>query len=84
MIHSAKDDWQSLSSIGELVEPKAKNRAEFIEECKSGALDGVVAAYRTFVSVGITGLIDEELVAVLPKSLKYIIHNGTSSATIKS
>jgi hypothetical protein len=59
------------------VEPKSTTRADFIEECKSGALDGVVAAYRTFESVKVTGRIDEELVAALPKSLKFIAHNGT-------
>ena len=42
----------------------------------SGAFDEVVAAYRTFQSVAITGLIDEELVKILPKSLKFIAHNG--------
>jgi glyoxylate reductase len=35
-----------------------------------------VAAYRTFQSVAITGLIDEDLVSILPKSLKFIAHNG--------
>lgn len=57
--------------------PKATNRTEFVEECKSGALDGVVAVYRTFPSISITGRVDEELVPALPKSLKYICHNGT-------
>lgn len=60
--------------------PTAKNRAEFIEECKSGKLDGVVAAYRTFGSISITGLVDEELVKALPESLKFIAHNGESIA----
>ncbi|KAF2088824.1 hypothetical protein K490DRAFT_55449 [Saccharata proteae CBS 121410] len=72
----AKKTWEELSSIADLVEPQAKNRAEFIEECKSGKFDGVVAAYRTFGSVSITGLIDEEIVKVLPESLKFICHNG--------
>jgi D-3-phosphoglycerate dehydrogenase len=62
--------------LGELVQPTAKNRAEFIQECRDGKLDGVVAAYRTFASAKITGLIDEELVNVLPKSLKYLSHCG--------
>ncbi len=47
-----------------------------MEECRSGVFDDVVAAYRTFQSVAITGLFDEELVSVLPKSLKFIAHNG--------
>lgn len=58
------------------MRPTAKNRAEFIEECKAGKLDGVVAAYRTFGSVAITGLVDEELVNALPESLKFLAHNG--------
>lgn len=59
-----------------MIEPKARSREEFIKECKSGAFNKVVAAYRTFQSVAITGLVDEELVALLPKSLKFIAHNG--------
>jgi len=76
IIDHAHKEGDSLASIADIIEPKSRSREEFLEECKSGALDGIVAAYRTFPSVGITGLIDEELVAVLPKSLKYICHNG--------
>ena len=57
---------------------QAQNRAEFLEECRSGRLDGVVAVYRTFMSVSKTGRFDEELVAALPASLKFICHNGAS------
>jgi hypothetical protein len=42
----------------------------------SGALDGVLVIYRTFESVEITGRFDEELVASLPASVKFICHNG--------
>ncbi len=35
-----------------------------------------MAAYGTFGSFAITVMIDEEVVAVLPKTLKYICHNG--------
>lgn len=77
-IDHAHKTWESLSDVAELVEPKSSNRSEFIEECKSGKLDGVVAAYRTFVSVGITGLWDEELINILPKSMKFVAHNGES------
>ncbi|KAB8232308.1 hypothetical protein ETB97_007014 [Aspergillus alliaceus] len=75
IIH-AHTTWQSLNDIAELVSPTATNRADFIQECKDGKLDGVVAAYRTFDSVTITGLVDEELVNVLPSSLKYLAHCG--------
>ncbi|CAI7637273.1 unnamed protein product [Penicillium pancosmium] len=75
-IAHAQRSWEALSELGELVQPNSKNRAEFLQECRDGKLDGVVAAYRTFASAKITGLIDEELVNVLPKSLKYLSHCG--------
>ncbi|MCJ1483528.1 hypothetical protein MMC06_003696 [Schaereria dolodes] len=73
---TAQEAFESLSSIATIVTPKATNRAEFIKECKSGAFDGVVAVYRTFSSVDITGRFDEELVSSLPKGLKFVCHNG--------
>ncbi|KAL4808282.1 D-isomer specific 2-hydroxyacid dehydrogenase [Aspergillus unguis] len=72
----AHSTWNSLSSIAELVEPTATNRADFIAECKSGKLDGVVVAYRTFDSVTITGMFDDELVNALPSSMQYLAHCG--------
>ncbi|KAJ9320207.1 hypothetical protein DTO027B5_5203 [Paecilomyces variotii] len=75
-IDHAHESWSSLGKIADLIKPAATNRTEFIQECKDGKFDGVVAAYRTFPSVDITGLIDEELVAVLPKSLTYLAHCG--------
>ncbi|KAF7118175.1 hypothetical protein CNMCM5793_007576 [Aspergillus hiratsukae] len=75
IIHAHKT-WESLAEIAELVTPAATNRAEFLEECRSGKLDGVVAAYRTFDSVTITGFIDEELVNALPSSFTYLAHCG--------
>ncbi|KAF2120824.1 glyoxylate reductase [Lophiotrema nucula] len=76
LIEHAHESWNALSSIAELVTPQARNRAEFIEECRSGRLNGVVAIYRTFDSLEITGRFDEELVKVLPASVKFVCHNG--------
>ncbi|OCK83059.1 hypothetical protein K432DRAFT_379826 [Lepidopterella palustris CBS 459.81] len=76
VIDHAHESWNSLSSLAELIEPASRSRAGFLDECRSGKLDGVVAAYRTFASVNITGLFDEELVKVLPESLRFICHNG--------
>ncbi|KAL1999339.1 hypothetical protein VTN02DRAFT_4669 [Thermoascus thermophilus] len=73
-IDHAHASWASLGEIADLVTPAATNRAEFIQECRDGKLDGVVAAYRTFDSVEITGLVDEELVGALPRSLRYLAH----------
>jgi D-3-phosphoglycerate dehydrogenase len=75
-IDHAHETWSALSQHGELIEPKSTNRADFIEECKSGALDGVVAAYRTFPSYSVTGQFDTELCSVLPKSWRFLSHCG--------
>lgn len=53
-------------------------RPDFIAEAKSGAFDGVVAVYHTFGSGLKTGKIDDEVLAVLPPTLKFIAHNGIS------
>ncbi|KAK3716353.1 glyoxylate reductase [Vermiconidia calcicola] len=63
--------WEGLSDIAELVEPQSTNRDDFIQECTTYRLNGVVAVYRTAASVSVTGLWDEELVNALPKSLKF-------------
>lgn len=65
-----------------MIQPKATNRDEFIAECKSGALDGISVAYRTFDSVKITGKIDSELLDAFPKSIKFLCHNGEKHSSI--
>ncbi|KAI9683525.1 MAG: hypothetical protein M1822_006065 [Bathelium mastoideum] len=75
-IDHARKTWESLSDVADLVYPRSSNRKDFLEECRRGDFDGVVAVYRTFPSFEITGLFDEELVGQLPKSLKFIAHNG--------
>ncbi|KAH9238101.1 hypothetical protein K456DRAFT_1828448 [Colletotrichum gloeosporioides 23] len=75
-IEHAHESWSSLGAVAEIITPKSTSRPEFLQECASGALDGVVAIYRTFSSVKITGKIDAELVATLPPSVRFICHNG--------
>ncbi|KAI3189989.1 hypothetical protein CBS147311_9753 [Penicillium roqueforti] len=75
-IDLAQAAWNALGEVAQLVESAATTRAEFIQECKDGKLDGVVAIYRTVGSLSQTGLVDEELVNVLPSSLRYIAHCG--------
>lgn len=72
----AHEEFASLCEIVEPVYPKSNQRSAFIEETKSGAFDGVKAIYGTNKSVGITGPFDAELLDILPKSLKFICHNG--------
>lgn len=76
--YSAHDAWKKIEDTADVVEPKAIKREQFLEEARSGAFDGVVAVYRTFASGLKTGRIDEEVLAALPESLKFISHNGLS------
>lgn len=52
------------------------NRTDFLQEASSGAFEGCIAAYRTFDSFEVTGKIDAELLDALPRSLRFICHNG--------
>ncbi|KAF4977694.1 hypothetical protein FDECE_18323, partial [Fusarium decemcellulare] len=74
--------FASLASIADIQKPKSATRPAFIEECKSGAFDGITATYRNFQSVSITGRVDAELLDALPKSLKFICHNGELTDTL--
>ncbi|CZT16635.1 probable glyoxylate reductase [Ramularia collo-cygni] len=75
-IYHAHNAYNDLAADVEIITSNASCRSEFIEECKSGKLDNVVAVFRTFVSVSITGLWDAELVNALPQSIKFCCHNG--------
>jgi hypothetical protein len=82
MLLSAHETWSNLSTLADLIVPSAQTRDQFLEECRQGKLNGVVVTYRTFASYNITGNFDEELIAVLPESLKFICHNGKSGFTL--
>ncbi|KAJ5767288.1 uncharacterized protein N7511_004904 [Penicillium nucicola] len=75
-ISHARKEWESLSSNLTLKEFPSGTREEFIANCKAGQYDDVVALYRSNTSTKYTGPFNAEMVAVLPKSLKYICHNG--------
>ncbi|KAF2199950.1 glyoxylate reductase [Delitschia confertaspora ATCC 74209] len=75
-IEHAHESWNSLSSFAELITPKSTTRADFLEELKSGQLDGVLVIYRTFASADQTGKFDAEVIKLLPESIKFICHNG--------
>ncbi len=64
-----------------MIQPTATNRAEFLAECQSEAFSGIEAIYRTYGSARITGLFDEELVAALPKSCRFVCHKGALPLT---
>ena len=69
-------EWQQYSSKYTLKEFTTGKRQDFLSNCKKGEYDGVVGLYRSNQSVAQTGPFDQELVSALPKSLKYICHNG--------
>lgn len=75
-IDHAHSEWSKLAQMADIVTPKSNNRADFIAEADQGALDGVVAAYRTFESNYITDKMDADLLSHLPSSLRFISHNG--------
>jgi len=72
----ANDSWKSLSSLAEVLEARAENRIDFLQQCQAGAFDGALVVYRTFESVEFTGRFNEEVVWALPASVKFVCHNG--------
>ena len=75
LVHT-ENEWKAWSSKYSLKEFVHSKRPDFISRCQNGEYDDVVALYRSNTSVVETGPFDQEIVSVLPKSLKYICHNG--------
>ena len=76
LTHSAKE-WQDVAQVASKLHSYPDgNREDFIAKCKSGEFDGVYALYRSNDSNPLTGDFNAELLEVLPKSLKYVCHNG--------
>jgi len=73
----AQKEWQQVSQVAsKLHEYPDGNREDFLAKCKSGEFDGIYALYRSNDSNPITGDFNAELLDALPKSLKYVCHNG--------
>ncbi|KAK7964113.1 D-isomer specific 2-hydroxyacid dehydrogenase [Apiospora saccharicola] len=81
-VKHAHETWAAIAQQADVIVPQSTDRAGFLAECRSGALDGVSAAYRTFSSTASTGPLDAEAVPLLPASLKYICHNGAGYDSI--
>jgi glyoxylate reductase len=74
--HTQKQ-WQECGQVAsKLYEYPDGSREDFISKCKSGEFENVFALYRSNDSNPITGDFNEEMVEALPKSLKFICHNG--------
>ncbi|KAI1378097.1 D-isomer specific 2-hydroxyacid dehydrogenase [Hypoxylon crocopeplum] len=75
LAHSNKE-WESLSSKYKLLEFRKGTREQFLENCRNGTYAEVRGCYRSNQSTSITGPFNQELVAALPESWKFIAHNG--------
>ncbi|KAK9459332.1 D-isomer specific 2-hydroxyacid dehydrogenase [Lipomyces oligophaga] len=74
-ITHAKPEWEALADVAQLSICDSTDREQFIKDLK-GKYSDVVAVYRTFRSIAITGRIDAELIQEFPSTLKYVCHNG--------
>ncbi|CAI6341120.1 unnamed protein product [Periconia digitata] len=79
LVHTRKEWEQDCGKFAsKLLEyPEAGGtREDFLSKCKNGDFDQVYALYRSNDSNKVTGSFNAELVDALPKSLKFICHNG--------
>ncbi|KAL5334916.1 D-isomer specific 2-hydroxyacid dehydrogenase [Aspergillus crustosus] len=75
-ITHARKEWEDLSSILTLKEFASGTREDFIRNLKDGQYDDLEVIYRSNASTKFTGPFNAELISLLPRSLKYICHNG--------
>ncbi len=78
LAHTRKE-WEQVAQVASKLHEypiDGGSREHFLSQCRAGAFDGVVALCRSNESNAITGNFDDELLEALPKSLKYICHNG--------
>ncbi|KAI5859811.1 D-isomer specific 2-hydroxyacid dehydrogenase [Durotheca rogersii] len=75
-ITHSNDKWESLKSKYKLLEFRRGTRQQFLANLRAGVYDAVRGCYRSNQSTAFTGPFDQELVAALPASWKFIAHNG--------
>ena len=75
-LNHTNKEWEEYGSKYNLKEFRTGSRDQFLSNCKTGEYDDVVALYRSNMSTTVTGPFNQELVSALPKSLKFICHNG--------
>ncbi|KAF6222742.1 hypothetical protein HO133_000790 [Letharia lupina] len=78
----AQAEWNDLGALAELRQVNEGTRDRFLIDCKAGVYDGVVAISRTYDSTQMTGRFDQELIDVLPSSLRFVSHNGAGYDSI--
>ncbi|MCO5597316.1 hypothetical protein L7F22_051392 [Adiantum nelumboides] len=79
-VHLAKDELAELQGKATVLLSKAVSRAQLMAMlAPGGEYDDIAGIYRHFGagrSVKLTGRFDAELVAALPQSLRFLVHNG--------
>ena len=70
-----QNEWKALESKYTLKEYRSGSRDDFLSKLKTEFND-IVGLYRSNQSTSETGPFDAEMITALPKSLKYICHNG--------
>ncbi|WWD15627.1 hypothetical protein CI109_100049 [Kwoniella shandongensis] len=77
IVWSKEEQASKLGAVAEVLELTSSSRSEFFKQCSgSGKYANIVGIYRHNDSVQAVGLFDKELIDKLPKSVKYISHNG--------
>ncbi|OLL23887.1 putative 2-hydroxyacid dehydrogenase UNK4.10 [Neolecta irregularis DAH-3] len=71
----AKKEWDDLACIADILVCDSPNRESFIQDCAS-KYNNITCIYSSWRSAEITGVIDEELISKMPRSLRFIAHNG--------
>ncbi|KAJ9645764.1 hypothetical protein H2201_003653 [Coniosporium apollinis] len=75
-ITHARKEWEECGSLLSLKEYPDGSREDFMSKCRNGDFNDVFVIYRSNDSTAVTGPFNQELVDVLPESLKFICHNG--------
>ncbi|ORX40956.1 putative 2-hydroxyacid dehydrogenase [Kockovaella imperatae] len=83
VIWSKEEQKSQLEAVAEVIELSSSDRESFLKDCQPGGkYDGVVAIYRHGASASAVGNFDKELIDALPKSVKYVCHNGAGYDTV--
>ncbi|WVR08672.1 hypothetical protein IAU60_005730 [Kwoniella sp. DSM 27419] len=77
IVWSKDEQKNKLGAVAEVLELGETSREQFFKDLSSGGkYADIVAIYRHNDSASAVGIFDKELIEALPKSVKYICHNG--------
>ncbi|WVW80759.1 hypothetical protein I302_102745 [Kwoniella bestiolae CBS 10118] len=77
IVWSKEEQKSKLGAVAEVLELTSSSREEFFKDLSSGGkYANIVGIYRHNDSASAIGIFDKDLIEHLPKSVKYIAHNG--------